>query len=67
MSVRQQIKDDLYTNSLLISPISNEEHVSTSFWVKKNSMFSCYKEKTMNPSVSLPYYQCTLLDYLSTI
>ena len=41
------INEDIYTNSLLISPNSNEHPPLEFYWVKKNSIFSSTKEKKL--------------------
>lgn len=45
MEQKHVINEELYTNSLLISPNPDEESIIEFYWVKKNSMFSNSKEK----------------------
>ena len=41
------IHDDIYTNSLLISPNPNDNPPLEFYWLKKNSIFSSTKEKKL--------------------
>lgn len=67
MEINHVIQDKLYTNSLLICPISDESSIISYTWIRKNSPFLNGREKILTLSNPDLYYQCSLFDFNSTI
>ncbi len=67
MALKHTIDQEVYTNSLLIYPNFDEDKISEFFWRRRNSYFStCYEQKITQYPPDLSY-QCSVLDYHSSI
>lgn len=66
MEINHVIREQLYTNSLLICPISEEKDLVRYVWVRKDSPLAP-GERPLTLSNPDLYYQCSLYDYQSTI
>lgn len=65
MDRQEFIGEEVYTNSLLISPNPNDSSIKEFSWLRRNSYFCSAKERPIITDEL--FYQCTILDYLSTI
>ena len=67
MALKHTIDQEVYTNSLIFYPNFDEDKITDYYWRRRNSSFSSsYEQKIMQYPPELSY-QCSVLDYRSTI
>ena len=67
MAIKHTISEEVYTNSILIYPHFDEDSIAEYFWRRKNPFFSTSYEQKINQYTPDLAYQCSVLDYRSTI
>ena len=67
MALKHTITEEVFTNSILIYPHFDEHKIREFFWRRRNSFFSTLYEEKINQLCPELSYQCTILDYYSTI
>ena len=67
MTLKHTIDQEVYTNSILIYPHFDEEKIQEFHWRRKNCYLNpSYEQKISQKTPDLSY-QCSILDYRSTI
>lgn len=67
MALKHTIAQTVFTNSLLIYPNGEQQQIKEFYWRRKNSPFSMEYEQRIEQNPPELTYQCTIMDYKSTI